>query len=89
MYVNWLVFKEAGEAYVRFFHAQGMQLHLFIRRFNRGMISAAAKRLSEQAQRSNWEEFLADHEGNPNPTTTWSQIKSHLGASILLFILNP
>ncbi len=33
MYVNWLVFKEAGEAYERFFHAQGMQLRLFTRRF--------------------------------------------------------
>ncbi len=64
MYVNWLVFKEAGEVYVRFFHAQGMQLRLFIRRFNRGMISAAAERLSGQTQRNNWEIFLADLEAS-------------------------
>ncbi len=38
------------------------------------------RRLSEEARRTKWEEFLADLEGNPDPVRSWNLIK-HLSGS--------
>ncbi len=34
------------------------------------------RRLSEEARRTKWEEFLADLKGNPNPAWAWNLTKS-------------
>ncbi len=39
-----------------------------------------ARRLSEEARRAKWEEFLADLEGNPDPARAWNLIKSLSGS---------
>ncbi len=38
------------------------------------------RRLSEEARRGKWEEFLADLEGNPDPARAWNLIKSLSGS---------
>ncbi len=38
------------------------------------------RRLSEEARRAKWEEFLADLEGNPDPARVWNLIKSLSGS---------
>ncbi len=39
-----------------------------------------ARRLSEEARKTKWEEFLADLEGNPNPARACNIIKSLSGS---------
>ncbi len=47
------------------------------------------RRLSEEARRAKWEEFLADLEGNPSPARAWNFIKSLSGSPAPLPSANP
>ncbi len=44
------------------------------------MAYGEVRRLSEEARRAKWEEFLADLEGNPHPAKAWNLIKSLSGS---------
>ncbi len=50
-------------------------------------VCGEVRRLSEEARRAKWEEFLADLEGNPDPARAWNLIKSLSGSPPLQCLL--
>ncbi len=51
--------------------------------------STEVRKLTEEARKTKWEEFLADIEHNPDPVHTWRIIKALSGFPTSRLSVNP